>query len=52
VLAYKWTALAAERGDEQAKSNLEAIAKNMTPEQIVEAKRLVRGWKPIGSQKR
>jgi hypothetical protein len=52
LLAYKWTALAAERGDEEAKSNLAAIAKLMTPEQMVEAQRLVRGWKPSGPHKR
>jgi TPR repeat protein len=52
VLAYKWTALAAEKGDEQAKSNLAAIAKLMTPEQVAEAQGLVRGWKPVASRKR
>jgi TPR repeat protein len=53
VEAYKWIALAIrgytaknqERLD-QAKKDLATLAKRMTPAQIAEAERRVRGWKP------
>ena len=53
VQAYMWLCLAAERlsavpGEERAKAvrNREIVAKFMTPQQIAEAQRLAREWKP------
>lgn len=53
IEAYKWLTLAIkgytaknqERLD-QAKKDLAALAKRMTPAQIAEAERRVKGWKP------
>ncbi|MFO1161690.1 MAG: tetratricopeptide repeat protein [Reyranellaceae bacterium] len=54
VEAYKWIALGIknytaknqERLD-QAKKDLATLAKRMTPAQIAEAERRVKGWKPV-----
>jgi TPR repeat protein len=43
--AYKWWALAKENGSESAKSNLEKLEPNMTPEQIAEGQRRMDAWK-------
>ena len=40
VRAYAWTSLAAAQGNRGAKNNLQVFAKNMTPEQIAEAKQM------------
>jgi TPR repeat protein len=42
VQAYMWYDLAASNGDEGGKKNRDLIAKEMTPEQIAEAKRLAK----------
>jgi len=44
--AYKWFNLASARGDEKANNGLSAIEREMTPEQIAEAQRLAREFKP------
>ena len=50
VEAYKWVDLAAAQfeGDRQKKSyeTRDVIAKQMTPQQLTEAQRLTREWKP------
>lgn len=46
VLAYMWLNLAASGGVEVAASERENIANNMNSEQIAEAQRLTREWKP------
>ena len=46
VLAYLWWNLAAAQGLKSAKRNLGKIEKIMTREQIAEAQRLSREWKP------
>ena len=46
VLAYMWYNLAAASGFEAAKSLRELISVTMTPEQIAEAQKLSREWKP------
>jgi len=48
VLAYMWYNLAAASGFETAKSLRELISVRMTPEQIAEAQKLSREWKPKG----
>lgn len=40
VKAYAWTSLAAAQGNQGARNNLQVFAKNMTPEQIAEAKQV------------
>jgi TPR repeat protein len=46
VMAHMWFNLAAALGDEKALKTRDALAKNMTSEQITEAQRLAREWKP------
>jgi len=48
VEAMKWYRLAAEQGIARAKKSLETLETKMTPEQISEAQRLAREWKPKG----
>jgi len=46
VTAYMWAALAATAGTHDAKELREEISKQMTNEQIAEAQRMIRQWKP------
>ena len=48
VQAHKWYNLAATNGDKPAAELRDALAKQMTPAQIVEAQQLAREWKPKG----
>ena len=48
VQAYMWYNLAAAKGNNFARENRNFLAKQMTPEQIAEAQRLAREWKPKG----
>ena len=43
---HEWLNLAEAEGTENASKNLDRIAKEMTDEQIAEAQRLAREWKP------
>lgn len=43
-----WFSLAVGQGDPNAQKGLEVVAKQMTPAQIAEAKRLASEWKPKG----
>ena len=45
ITAYMWFTLATPRSSEAAQ-NREAVATEMTPEQIAESQRLARVWKP------
>jgi localization factor PodJL len=45
VQAYKWFALSAAQGDEQAAAHRDWLEKKMTPAQLAQAKRLVAEWK-------
>jgi TPR repeat protein len=45
VQAYMWLSLAAARGDQDAVSNRNKVAKKMTSAQIAEAQKLAREWK-------
>jgi uncharacterized protein len=46
VQAYMWFELAAAQDDQSAANNRDAAARRMTPEQIAEAQRLAREWRP------
>jgi len=50
VQAHMWVNLAATQGEENGVTARELIAEKMTPEQIAEAQRMVREWKPTTSQ--
>jgi TPR repeat protein len=50
VLAYMWFSLAAAGGIESDNNVLDQLATKMTPEQIAEAQRLAREWKPQPEQ--
>ena len=46
VLAHMWWSLAAAAGDKEAAQARDFVAAKMTPEQIAEARKLAREWKP------
>jgi TPR repeat protein len=46
VLAHMWLNLAAAQGDGDAAKLPDSLARFMTPDQIAEAQRLAREWKP------
>ena len=46
VLAYMWLNIAAVSGIENSKTDMANLSKRMTPEQIAEAQKLSREWKP------
>jgi TPR repeat protein len=46
VLGYMWFNLAAAQGHEIARWDREELSSAMTPDQIAEAQRLARDWKP------
>ena len=50
VQAYMWLSLAAAHGDKKAAGDGAGVAKLMTPDQIAEAQRLAREWKPTPAQ--
>jgi len=45
IHAYMWLSLAAARGDQDAISNRNRVARRMTPAQTAEAQKLAREWK-------
>ncbi len=47
--AYVWYALAAARGDATALTARDALAKQMTPEQIAAAQSMAAQWKPLAA---
>ncbi len=48
VQAHMWYSLAAARGEKEASGWRDLLAEQMIPEQIAEAQRLARKWKPKG----
>jgi len=46
IEAYKWLSLAASQGDEPVRNDLSNLEMRMTPEQVAEAQRLAREFKP------
>jgi TPR repeat protein len=49
ILAHMWLNLAASQGDDFAAEKRDAVAKLMTLEQVAEAQRLAREWKPTAA---
>ncbi len=43
--AYKWVSLAAAQGKVEAKSSLETLEGNLTPEQLAEGRKRAAGFK-------
>jgi uncharacterized protein len=50
VQAHMWLTLATARGNENASIALDAVAREMTLDQIAEAERLAREWKPVAER--
>ena len=50
VLAHMWFNLSAAQGSEDARTYRDNVAKLMTPDQIAEAQRLAREWKPAAER--
>ncbi len=48
VQAHMWYSLAAARGNKIARNKRDLLATKMTPDQIAEAQKLAREWKPKG----
>jgi len=48
IQAYMWETLAAAQGNEKAVKGLELLEKSMTLDELAEAQRLAREWKPKG----
>jgi hypothetical protein len=48
VKAYMWYSLGSANGAEAGARLRDALAKRMEPEQITEAQKLAREWKPKG----
>ena len=46
ALAHMWFNLAASRGEPGASEARDTLAKHMTPDQVAEAQRFAREWKP------
>ena len=46
VRAYMWFSLSVAQGNQDAVKSRDIAARLMTPAQIAEAQKLVRGWKP------
>ena len=44
LIAYKWLTLAIQQGDRMAPRDLENLKKDMTPDQIEKADKLVQEW--------
>ena len=47
VIAYKWFAISSQRGFEPAEKALNDVEQRMNADQLEEAKRLVKAWKPV-----
>jgi hypothetical protein len=45
-MAYVWLHLASIQGNRRAEKNITILAEKMSPEQIFDAKQMIRGWKP------
>jgi hypothetical protein len=48
ILAHMWLNLSAAKGDQQASEARRTVAAQMSPEQLAEAQKLAREWKPVG----
>jgi uncharacterized protein len=50
VLSHKWFNLAASRGHEEAVKGRDTVSSLMPPDQLAEAQRLAREWKPLAER--
>jgi len=50
VQAYRWYTLAACQGDDRAEEFTDHLEKSMTLDQLAEAERFAREWKPKGRE--
>ena len=50
VLAHMWLSLSLAGGNDSAGGSLDTLAREMTPEQIAEAERLTKEWKPVAER--
>jgi uncharacterized protein len=48
--AYVWLALSAGQGDQEAEQQRATLVKQLQPDQLAQAKRMVREWKPARSR--
>jgi TPR repeat protein len=48
--AYVWLALSAGQGDQEADQQRATLVKQLQPDQLAQAKRLVKEWKPVRSR--
>ena len=48
--AYLWLALSAGQGDQEADQQRATLVKQLPPDQLAQAKRLVKEWKPVRSR--
>lgn len=46
IEAYKWLSLAANKGENLAESSRDVVAETMSVNELAEARKLVREWKP------
>lgn len=46
--AYMWLSLSANQGDQEADQQRAVLVKQLKPNQLAQAKRLVKEWKPTG----
>ncbi len=47
IKAYQWAKLSLMRGNQRAKQLVETLEKELTPEQIAEAEKFIRSFKPV-----
>ncbi len=50
ALAHMWWNIAAAQGDKVAQKNRDLAARHMTSDQIAEAERWAREWKPVAER--
>lgn len=48
--AYVWLTLSAGQGDQEAEQQRATLSKQLKPDQLVQAKRLIKEWKPAKSR--
>jgi TPR repeat protein len=51
VIAYMWLTLAAAQGDRRAMQNRGVLSQRMTRDQIAEAQKLAREWRPVAERR-
>lgn len=49
VQAYVWFTLSSAQGNEEARQERDALAKQLTPAQVTKARQLIKDWKPASA---